>query len=1249
LAPALRVKLTFTTGVSLTTEIGAVFFPNKTEPDVGAFCIQTTQLFEFGADYCTSHVALDPRVAWLLANYPPLLTDLPMDDCQDDACRIRRLARVQNTARQLAIWQITDGWTNVEPAPSNPAEAIEAAILFPTVVIETLSILADIPSNPPHVKSLVLSTQGEGPAQQVAAALPANLTLGDRVWYDRDNDGVQDDETGEPGVPDLPVELYGNSVCAGTPMSTTVTADGTGTDPAGFYEFNGLAEGSYCVKFLVPDGFVVSPPSNAGDDTKDSDANATGLIQNIELTQDDPDEDMGLSLAALGDYVWEDKNVNGIQDDGSDSGINGVTVRLLDCQGNPVLAGNTPLTQVTADDGNGNPGFYLFQDLMPGCYQVEFEKPASFNFTTPNQGDEGSDSDASLATGRTGNVNLVAGERNLLQDAGLFQGVRIVFDKQWLDFQTQEPSEPPTLPAGFQITAESSLGTATCTYTAGALNCVYANRPPLLASGLWVPVGGSYTVGEANGPAGWTLAPDDDGDYQFEAPDDLDDQPPDIPPHLQCAEGAANGCVHTLVNNELPPPPLSALGNFVWHDVNGNGLQDDGEPGVPDVTVNLLDNTNTVIETVQTDGNGLYLFDNLNASVYQVEFVLPDGFDSFTTPGQPNPATNSDADLVSGRTGPINLPAGVTDDTWDAGLLCLFGVIEGKLNAGVLSGDIPIFLLPQNNPNVDPLFLATQPDGSFRFTNVLPGTYLVQVHDKFLSDRGLVPTLGSGSGAVVTMEACQSATVNYFYTEGIGALGDFVWYDVNTNGLQDEWVDANNDGLVTQNFLTQDMPTIPFDQFEWYDINDDGSYTGPENEGELYKCGLEVATPDLLTLFSGGDPNTVVGGERTGVIGYYRFNGLALGEPGWTVQFDGQDPALIAAAEAMFATGLCKPLPTTAAAIASTGEAGVGIAGETETADITVCGLTTGVSDAVVLTVEQPVYLDADFGIRCVTQAELTALGDKVWVDANQNGLQDEENSGLANVTVNLYRVTEQASAASPLVAGDLISTTVTDAAGIYGFAALPLGSYFVEFIPPAGYIVTQPDVQGNSQDALDSDAVVPVVAVAVSDGGVRAALGKPLTYTVSYTNTDPEDPATGVVLSVTVPVSTTADLSASTSGWSCDATPASGGTTCQLVVGTLAAGAVGSVQFVVVLENDEKAPTTIQLTVSLTHTTPGRTHVTTPPASGADLTLDAGVYSGVLRQTTRAATVREPRTPTDLDETNQPGRSGRAYLPVVP
>jgi large repetitive protein len=112
------------------------------------------------------------------------------------------------------------------------------------------------------------------------------------------------------------------------------------------------------------------------------------------------------------------------------------------------------------------------------------------------------------------------------------------------------------------------------------------------------------------------------------------------------------------------------LGDFVWVDTDGDGRQDLDEPGVPDVTVELLDSTGTVLRTDVTDANGKYLFDNVASGEYEIRFVLPAGFE-FTTPNAgSNDAVDSDADTITGETGPITVVVGQDDDlTWDAGLI----------------------------------------------------------------------------------------------------------------------------------------------------------------------------------------------------------------------------------------------------------------------------------------------------------------------------------------------------------------------------------------------------------------------------------------------------------------------------------------------------------------------------------------------------------------------------------------------------
>jgi uncharacterized repeat protein (TIGR01451 family) len=114
-------------------------------------------------------------------------------------------------------------------------------------------------------------------------------------------------------------------------------------------------------------------------------------------------------IAALGDFVWLDADMDGIQDAG-EIGVANVTVRLLDQNGNELATTTT----------NAN-GFYSFTDLAPGTYRVDFVPPAGYTVSPPNQGaNDALDSDANLTTGETANVTLVAGETNNTLDAGLF-------------------------------------------------------------------------------------------------------------------------------------------------------------------------------------------------------------------------------------------------------------------------------------------------------------------------------------------------------------------------------------------------------------------------------------------------------------------------------------------------------------------------------------------------------------------------------------------------------------------------------------------------------------------------------------------------------------------------------------------------------------------------------------------------------------------------------------------------------------
>ncbi|MDZ4198896.1 MAG: choice-of-anchor A family protein, partial [Kiritimatiellia bacterium] len=115
-------------------------------------------------------------------------------------------------------------------------------------------------------------------------------------------------------------------------------------------------------------------------------------------------------------------------------------------------------------------------------------------------------------------------------------------------------------------------------------------------------------------------------------------------------------------------PDWAALGDRVWIDTNKNGLQDPGEPGFAGMMVVLHDEDGVAIRQTITDADGLYLFDQLEAGVYRVRFMLPKGY-LFTQAYAGAHEVDSNADPETGWTWLIPLEAGERDLTIDAGLV----------------------------------------------------------------------------------------------------------------------------------------------------------------------------------------------------------------------------------------------------------------------------------------------------------------------------------------------------------------------------------------------------------------------------------------------------------------------------------------------------------------------------------------------------------------------------------------------------
>ncbi len=120
------------------------------------------------------------------------------------------------------------------------------------------------------------------------AGMYRKASLGDYVWWDQDNDGVQD--AGEPGIQDVTVTLKD---AGGNTVATTTT------DADGAYSFTDLTPGDYTVVFTLPGSdWSFSPQDQGGDDAKDSDADPnTGEVSvNLASGENDLTIDAGMTI-----------------------------------------------------------------------------------------------------------------------------------------------------------------------------------------------------------------------------------------------------------------------------------------------------------------------------------------------------------------------------------------------------------------------------------------------------------------------------------------------------------------------------------------------------------------------------------------------------------------------------------------------------------------------------------------------------------------------------------------------------------------------------------------------------------------------------------------------------------------------------------------------------------------------------------------------------------------------------------------
>lgn len=178
------------------------------------------------------------------------------------------------------------------------------------------------------------------------------------------------------------------------------------------------------------------------------------------------------------------------------------------------------------------------------------------------------------------------------------------------------------------------------------------------------------------------------------------------------------------------PTPIN-IGNFVWHDLNANGVQDAGEPGIQYVQVQLWDSAKSqLLDTAITNASGNYTVTAPVPGDYRVRVLLPPvpGVAFTVKDAVGTETTDSDINQVGlnyGFTDEFNLASNVISTViYDAGLTGFTTFTPTPTSTPTATATTASSITPTitNTPVITPFAVptATQPPAGPPWRQALP-------------------------------------------------------------------------------------------------------------------------------------------------------------------------------------------------------------------------------------------------------------------------------------------------------------------------------------------------------------------------------------------------------------------------------------------------------------------------------------------------------------------------------------------------
>ena len=974
----------------------------------------------------------------------------------------------------------------------------------------------------------------------------APLEIGGRLWNDVNQNGIQD--PCEVPISGIAIALYN--------MDGQVTEE-VETDANGEYFFNGsndipiVPNSDYYVVIgfggqvdnstgILLDSFLLTV-ANTGIDPKpdlnDSDAFIattpifTNSIQGwpvIMLTTGDVGSvshdndagfyvDMTIPTSNIQGTVWEDIDKDGQQDQG-EPGIEGVTVTLQTNDGTIVAT--------TTTDENGD---YEFTDIEEGLYIIEVNVSTNTNGindyvgTAQNVGDDALDSDVSPGNGQSMVFNHSPSKGSTDIDAGFIRPSSNIEGTVWEDEDRdgqQDQGEPGI--EGVTVTLQTSDGMILAMTTTDE-NGDYEFEDV---------EGGDYII-EVNVSTNTNGIEDYAGTAQNVGDDALDS---DVSP----SNGQSMIFTHEPSEGSTDIDagfirPSSNIEGTVWEDEDRDGQQDQGEPGIEGVTVTLQTSDGMILAMTTTDENGDYEFEDVEGGDYIIEVNIStntNGIEDYAGTAQNvgDDALDSDVSPGNGQSMVFTHEPSEGSSDIDAGFIRPSSNIEGTVwededrdgqQDQDESGIEGVTVTLQTSDGMILATTTTDENGDYEFEDVEGGDYIIEVNvstntngiedyagtAQNVGDDALDSDVspGNGQSMVFAHEPSEGSTdIDAGFIRPTGSIRGVAFDDKNQNGLQDEG-ESRIEG-VTVTLQTSDgtvIATTTTDtngQYEFMDILS-GDYVivfdistntaGEDNyEITLQDAGDDTIDSDINTnngstaifsfdptqgdaVFDGG--YFIETGELTGVV-FIDANQNGLQDEGEAtvegveVVVIGEDGTVIGTATTLEdGTYTVENVPSGIITVIFDPDNN---SSALENLSPTIKDVNGNQNDDIDSDINlnsqsDPIVFDASVGgavdAGYFEPVDPVVIGDFVFKDCNANGIQDEGETGVANILITLTGTNNLGEAVK--------MEMTTNAMGRYTFILSRPGEYMLDFDIPEGLsgLEFSPQFQGDD-DALDSD-----------------------------------------------------------------------------------------------------------------------------------------------------------------------------------